>query len=304
MTKRVGTTMAKKFDLGYYCSEGVHSIFTHGFMSFAAVCMIVACLLIMGSFSLVAVNLDNMLGDLEAENEFLAYIDETYTEDQAKVLQSQIEAIPNVAEVTFVSRDKALDDFRAGREENPLLSDLDGSVLRDRYRIHVDDIEQLEQTVKQVEQVEGIADTNAAYEIAQGFVTVRNIAAGVAIVLVSILAVVSLFIIANTTKLAFFYRREEIAIMKMCGATNAFIRWPFIVQGMILGLAGAIVAFFLQWGVYELVGKAVIQSDGLSLVTILPFTSLIVNILPVFCGAGLLIGVVGSVLAIRKFLQV
>ena len=304
MTKRVGTTMAKKFDLGYYCSEGVHSIFTHGFMSFAAVCMIVACLLIMGSFSLVAVNLDNMLGDLEAENEFLAYIDETYTEDQAKALQSQIEAIPNVAEVTFVSRDEALDDFRAGREENPLLSDLDGSVLRDRYRIHVDDIEQLEQTVKQVEQVGGIADTNAAYEIAQGFVTVRNIAAGVAIVLVSILAVVSLFIIANTTKLAFFYRREEIAIMKMCGATNAFIRWPFIVQGMILGLAGAIVAFFLQWGVYELVGKAVIQSDGLSLVTILPFTSLIVNILPVFCGAGLLIGVVGSVLAIRKFLQV
>lgn len=304
MTKRVGTTMAKKFDLGYYCSEGVHSIFTHGFMSFAAVCMIVACLLIMGSFSLVAVNLDNMLGDLEAENEFLAYIDETYTEDQAKALQSQIEAIPNVAEVTFVSRDEALDDFRAGREENPLLSDLDGSVLRDRYRIHVDDIEQLEQTVKQVEQVEGIADTNAAYEIAQGFVTVRNIAAGVAIVLVSILAVVSLFIIANTTKLAFFYRREEIAIMKMCGATNAFIRWPFIVQGMILGLAGAIVAFFLQWGVYELVGKAVIQSDGLSLVTILPFTSLIVNILPVFCGAGLLIGVVGSVLAIQKFLQV
>ena len=296
--------MAKKFDLGYYCSEGVHSIFTHGFMSFAAVCMIVACLLIMGSFSLVAVNLDNMLGDLEAENEFLAYIDETYTEDQAKALQSQIEAIPNVAEVTFVSRDEALDDFRAGREENPLLSDLDGSVLRDRYRIHVDDIEQLEQTVKQVEQVEGIADTNAAYEIAQGFVTVRNIAAGVAIVLVSILAVVSLFIIANTTKLAFFYRREEIAIMKMCGATNAFIRWPFIVQGMILGLAGAIVAFFLQWGVYELVVKAVIQSDGLSLVTILPFTSLIVNILPVFCGAGLLIGVVGSVLAIRKFLQV
>lgn len=92
--------------------------------------------------------------------------------------------------------------------------------------------------------------------------------------------------------------------MKMCGATNAFIRWPFIVQGMILGLADAIVAFFLQWGVYELVGKAVIQSDGLSLVTILPFTSLIVNILPVFCGAGLLIGVVGSVLAIRKFLQV
>ena len=296
--------MARRFNVGYYCSEGVHSIFTHGFMSFAAVCMIVACLLIMGSFSLVAVNLDNMLGDLEAQNEFLAYIDETYTEEQAQALQPQIEAIPNVAEVTYVSRDQALEDFKAGREGNELLDDLDGSVLRDRYRIHVDDIEQLKQTVDQVAAISGIADTNAAYEIAQGFVTVRNIAAGVAVVLVTILAVVSLFIIANTIKLGFFYRREEIAIMKMCGATNAFIRWPFVVQGMILGLAGAIVAFFLQWGVYELVSKTVIQSDGLSLVTILPFPSLILNILPVFCGAGLLIGVVGSVLAIRKFLQV
>lgn len=296
--------MAKRFDIGYYCSEGIHSIFTHGFMSFAAVCMIVACLLIMGSFSLVAVNLDNMLGDLEAENEFLAYIDETYTEDQAKALQSQIEAIPNVAEVTFVSRDEALEDFKAGRQDNPLLNDLDGEVLRDRYRIHVDDIELLEQTVKQVEQVEGVADTNAAYEIAQGFVTVRNIAAGVAIVLVSILAVVSLFIIANTTKLAFFYRREEIAIMKMCGATNAFIRWPFIVEGMILGMTGALVAFFAQWGIYELVSKAIIQNNGLSLITVLPFTSLAWQFLLVFIVAGLLIGVVGSVLAIRKFLQV
>ena len=304
MTKRVGTTMAKKFDLGYYCSEGVHSIFTHGFMSFAAVCMIVACLLIMGSFSLVAVNLDNMLGDLEAENIFLAYVDETYTEEQSRALQSEIEAVPNVSDVTFVTKGEAMEDYKAGRENNPLVADLPDEVLRDRFEIHVKDIEQMEAAVEQVKLIPGIVNTRAALDIAQGFVAVRNIAAGVAIVLVSILAVVSLFIIANTTKLAFFYRREEIAIMKMCGATNAFIRWPFIVQGMILGLAGAVVAFFLQWGVYELVSKAVIQSDGMSLVTILPFTSLIVNILPVFCGAGLLIGVVGSVLAIRKFLQV
>ena len=273
-------------------------------MSFAAVCMIVCCLLIMGSFSLVAVNLDNMLGDLEAENEFLAYIDDSYTEEEARALQPQIEAVPNVSEVTFVTRAEALDDFRAGRENNELLNDLPDEVLRDRFRIHVEDIEQLSTTVDQVEQITGVADVSVALEIAQGFVMVRNIATGVAVVLVGILAVVSLFIIANTIKLATFYRREEIAIMKMCGATNAFIRWPFVVEGMILGLTGAVVAFFLQWGVYELVARAVIQSNGLSLLTILPFTSLIVDILPVFCGAGLLIGVVGSVLAIRKFLQV
>lgn len=296
--------MAKRFDFKYYCSEGFHSIFTHGFMSFAAVCMIVACLLIMGSFSLVAVNLNHMLGDLEAENLFLAYVDESYTEEEARALQPEIESVPNVAQVTFVTRAQAMDDWRAGREDNELLASLPDEVLRDRFEIHVKDIEQMESAVKQVEGITGVVKTRAALDIAQGFVMVRNIAAGVAIVLVTILAVVSLFIIANTIKLATFYRREEIAIMKMCGATNAFIRWPFIVEGMILGLVGALVAFFLQWGVYELVERAVIQSNGLSLLVVLPFLSLAPQFLLVFIAAGLLIGVVGSVLAIRKFLQV
>ena len=171
--------MARRFDFQYYCSEGFHSIFTHGFMSFAAVCMIVACLLIMGSFSLVAVNLNHMLGDLEDDNLFLAYVDENYTEEEARALQSQIEAVPNVGQVTFVTRAEAMDDFRAGREDNPLLADLPDEVLRDRFEIHVDDIEQLQTTSEQVDEITGIADVNAAYDIAQGFVMVRNIAAGV-----------------------------------------------------------------------------------------------------------------------------
>lgn len=296
--------MAKKFDLGYYCSEGVHSIFTHGFMSFAAVCMIVACLLIMGSFSLVAVNLDNMLGDLEAENIFLAYVDETYTEEQSRALQSEIEAVPNVSDVTFVTKGEAMEDYKAGRENNPLVADLPDEVLRDRFEIHVKDIEQMEAAVEQVKLIPGIVNTRAALDIAQGFVTVRNIAAGVAIVLVSILAVVSLFIIANTTKLAFFYRREEIAIMKMCGATNAFVRWPFVFEGLILGLVGAVAAFFLQWGIYVLVGSAISGSDTISLITVLPFQPMALRVLGVFVLTGFVIGAGGSVLAIRKFLQV
>jgi len=296
--------MARKFDAGYYISEGVHSIFTHGFMSFAAVCMIVACLLIMGSFSLVAVNLENMLGDLEDENEFLAYIEETYSEEKARSLQAAIESIPNVSKVTFVTRQQALEDFKAGREANELLNDLPPEVLRDRYRIHVEDIELLQQTSEAVRQVAGVADVNAAYEVAQGFVLVRNIATGVALVLIGILMVVSLFIIANTIKLATFYRREEIAIMKMCGATDGFIEWPFVVEGLLLGLTGALIAFFAQWGVYHLVGRFIIQGNGLSLVTMLSYTSMIKTILPVFCGTGAIIGVGGSLMAIRKFLQV
>ena len=296
--------MARKFDAGYYISEGFHSIFTHGFMSFAAVCMIVACLLIMGSFSLLAVNLDNMLGDLEAENEFIAYIDETYTEEQARAIQDDIQAVTNVSEAIFVTRAEALEDFKAGRESNELMDDLPAENFRDRYRIHVKDIEAMSATVKAVEGIAGVAKVRAALEIAQGFVLVRNIATGVAVVLIAILAVVSLFIISNTIKLATFYRREEIAIMKMCGATNGFIRWPFVVEGLILGMTGAMVAFFAQWGVYQLVAKLVIQGNGLSLVTMLSYGSMVPTILTIFCGTGAIIGVGGSLLAIRKFLQV
>lgn len=92
--------------------------------------------------------------------------------------------------------------------------------------------------------------------------------------------------------------------MKMCGATDSFIQWPFVVEGLLLGLTGALLAFFAQWGIYQVVLKVIVQGNGLSLVTMLPFTSMIGTILPVFCLTGGLIGVVGSLLAIRKFLQV
>lgn len=297
--------MARRFDAGYYISEGVHSIFTHGFMSFAAVCMIVACLIIMGSFTLLAVNLDNMLGDLENENEMLVYIEDTLNEEQARALQPKLAQVDNVSQLTFVTKEAALEDFRAKRESNAqVLADLPDDTLRDRYRVHVTDIERMAQTKEALEHVEGVAWVRAAIEIADGFVLVRNIATGVAMALIGVLLVVSLFIIANTIKLATFYRREEIAIMKMCGATDGFIEWPFVVEGMILGLTGALIAFFVQWGLYQLVAKLAIQGNGLSLVTMISYSSMATTILAVFCGVGAVIGVGGSLLAIRKFLQV
>jgi len=155
-----------------------------------------------------------------------------------------------------------------------------------------------------VQAVTGVAKVVAALNIAKGFVLLRNVATGVAVVLIAILAVVSLFIISNTIKLATFYRREEIAIMKMCGATDGFIRWPFVVEGMVLGLTGALLAFFAQWGIYHLVGELIIQKNGLSLVVMLSYADMAKVILAMFCGSGILIGVGGSLLAIRKFLHV
>ena len=296
--------MSKRFDAGYYLSEGFRSIFTHGFMSFAAVCMIVACLLIMGSFTLLAVNLDQLLGSFEAENEFLAYIDENYTTEEAQALQTKIESIPNVKQAIFVTREEALQEYKEGRADNSLLDQMPASALRDRYRIHVADIEQMSSTVEAVKGIKGVANVRAAIDIANGFVLARNIATGVAVILVGILLIVSLFIISNTIRLATFYRREEIAIMKMCGATDAFIRWPFVVEGMILGLLGAVLAFLAQWGVYEVAVKLIVQNNGLSPMVMLPYGEMAPNILGAFCVTGFVIGVGGSLLSIRKFLQV
>ncbi len=294
----------KRFDIRYHLREGFRSIFTHSFMSFAAVCMIVACLLIMGSFSLVAINMDHNLQQLEKENEFLAYIDETYTEEQARALQSQLEAVPNVASATFISRQDALEKYKEEQGNNELFNDLPPTVLRDRFSIHVHNIEQMKPTVLRVEEVPGVVNISVELEVAQGVVTLRNMATAIAGVLIIILLLVSLFIISNTIRLATFYRRDEIAIMKMCGATNWFIRGPFIVEGLLLGLIGAMAAFGLQWGVYTAIVRVVIETEGTQLLDILPFGQMALSVFGVFSGTGLVIGVGGSLLAIRKFLQV
>lgn len=294
-------------NLGYFISEGFHSIFTHGLMSFAAVCMIVACLLIMGSFTLVAVNLGGMLGDMERDTEFLAYVDETLSEEEITALGERLRQLPNVASVEFATKEEAKTAYvnkYANSGNADLFAELPDNAFRDRYLIRVVDIEQFAQTVQAVRNTQGVGGDQAAPEIAQGLVVIRNVAAAVALVLVAMLLVMSIFIIANTTKLATFTRRDEIAIMKMVGATNGFIRWPFVVEGIILGLFGAVVAFFLEWGLYTLVREAVNASDVLQLVTVIPFVTVAPWVLAAFAGVGLIVGVFGSAVTIGKFLQV
>lgn len=293
-----------RFIPGYFIKEGFQSIFSHGLMSFAAVCMIVACLIIMGSFSLVAINADQMLGTLEAENEFLAYIDESYSMDEIENLKSRVERLPNVASVKYVSREEAKETYLAGHTNEGLYAELPDEVFRDRLAIQVKDLTLFSATVRSVEGLNGVVNIRAESDIAEGFVTVRNVATGIATVLVVILAAVSLFIIANTIRLATFARREEIAIMKMCGATNSFIRWPFVIEGLILGLFGAVFAFFLQWLIYSLLYTAVVSSGAITLFALVPFGSIWGNVFGSFLLAGAVIGAGGSGFAIRRFLRV
>ena len=293
-----------KHDFRYFAHEGLSNMFSHGFMSFAAVGITVACLLIMGTFTLVAVNANELLRDLEQENEILAYVDDSYDEAQARALEKKLLSIPNVASATFISKEEAMENFVEQYPDEALFQDLDPEILRDRYAIKIADLRQQKQTVEQVKAVEGIAKVNAYEEIAGGFITVRNVATVVCVALIAILFVVSVFIISNTIKLTTFDRREEIAIMRMVGATNGFIRWPFVYEGFLFGILGAAVAFLLQWGLYEAVARGVANNDTLQLISIIPFTDMWVPVAISFAAAGIIIGVGGSLSAIRKFLQV
>ena len=289
----------------YYVSEGFKGLFSHGFMSAAAIIIIAACLLITGSFSLVAVNIEYNLSKLMEENEFLAYVQDDYTEEQAQAIQSQIESIDNVASVTFISRQEAKDNYLADMgADNDLYSSLPDNVLRDRYSISVTDINQLSATIDKVREVEGIADISAALDVANGFITVRNVVTIVTIAMVAILLIISLFIVSNAIKLATLSRQEEIGIMKMCGATNGFIRMPFVFEGIVLGLASAIIGFACQWGIYELLINAIQSASRMQLVSIVPFVQVAPIMGAIFAGVGLIVGVCGSLLTIRKYLQV
>ena len=293
-----------KHDFGYFFHEGLSNMFSHGFMSFAAIGITVACLLIMGTFTLVAVNANELLRDLEQENEILAYVDDSYTEEQAKALQSKLEAVPNVASAKFISKEEAMEAFAEQYPDEALFQDLDPEIFRDRFAIKITDLEQIRQTKEAVESVTGIAKVNAYEEIAGGFITVRNVATVVCVALIAVLFVVSVFIISNTIKLTTFDRREEIAIMRMVGATNGFIRWPFVYEGFLLGFLSAAIAFFLQWGLYAAVAQGVDTNDTLQLIHIIPFQQLWPAVAGIFAAAGIVIGVGGSLSAIRKFLQV
>ena len=290
----------------YFAREGAYNMFSHGFMSFAAIGITVACLLIMGTFTLVAVNANAMLEDMESQNQMLAFVDKSLSEEEARALQRELLAVENVSAVEFISNVEAAEAFRARYEDDELFQGLPDDNFRHRYAVDLADIGRMSQTKAALEAVAGIGPGNvSAYEDeAAGFITIRNVAGVVCAVLIAVLFIVSVFIIANTIKLTTFDRRDEIAIMKMVGATNGFIRWPFVYEGFLLGLFSAVIGFFLQWGLYEAVARGVASNDTINLITVVPFREMWTYVAAIFAAAGMVIGVGGSLSAIRKFLQV
>ena len=294
----------KKNNIGYLLREGIRGIFLHGFMSFAAIWVTVACLLIMGTFGLVLYNLNEMIVELEQENEMLVYIDETYSEAEAKSVGSQINQIANVHNAQFVSREQAVVNFVDEMEDEDLFAGLNPSTFRDRFVITLEDNSKMRETEAAIRSIEGVADVSVHYEIQEGFQTVQRILNIASVIIIAVLLVVSMLIISNTVKLAMYDRKEEIAIMKMVGATNGFIRWPFVVEGFILGILASAIAFFLEWGLYNLLQTQISMVDSLDLITVVPFVEVIEIVAIGYAVVGFLVGVFGSLLSIRKFLKV
>jgi len=170
--------------------------------------------------------------------------------------------------------------------------------------VTLEDNTRMKQTDEQLKQLPGVAKTNAAYELAEGFSTIQDVLHMVSVAVIAVLLVVSLLIISNTVKLAMYDRKDEIAIMKMVGATNAFIRLPFQVEGFTLGMIGAVLAFGLEWVGYDYMIQRIGAVDSLQLFSFVSFQELLIPMVIVFGAAGMFVGIVGSGAAIRKFMDV
>ena len=272
----------KKNNIGYLLREGFRGVFLHGFMSFAAICVTVACLIIMGSFCLILYNTSALVKELEQENEMLVYIDESYSEAKAKSVGSQINLITNVRSATFVSRNQALDDFVETLNDPDAFAGLDPDTLRDRYVVTVEDNSLLKQTYDKLTQIEGVAEVVAHFEIAEGFQTVQNV-----------LNIASLVIVEKPSYSFSISVKRRIRLSSAPTSMVSFTR-----------VSPAAAAFFLEWGLYDFVLTKIQQLDTLKLFVLTPFTDVIEIVAIAYALTGFLVGVFGSLLSIRKFLKV
>ena len=291
-------------NFGYLIKEGIRGIFLHGFMSFAAVFVTVACLLIVGTFFSVIYNIGLKVEELNEENEILVFVDETFSDAEAKSVGSDLALVKNVEQAIFIPREEAYEDFREDMGQSGAFDGLSTQTFRHRFRILPTDPQLLEETKAALLEVEGVVKVKVADDVVNLLTTIQNVVSMFSIVVIVALVFVSLLIISNTVKLAMADRRDEIAIMKMVGATNGFIRLPFVVQGFLLGILGSGIAFGAEWLLYNFMANQLVQMDGGLLLTMVPFTQLILPMLVIFAGTGMFVGVVGSFASIRRFLKV
>lgn len=290
----------------YLIKEGFRNIWSNRMMSIASIAVLMSCLVMIGSASMLFVNIESLLGKIEEENVVMAFVEDGTSDADLEVMKEELENISNVKDVDFQSKEDAWEEQLNTMEEaqaeffQGLSKDIP---LPDAYKVTIDDLSIFDETVEKVKGVNHVETVRENKELAEKLVTIRQGVTVISIVIVAVLFAISMFIISNTIRLTVYSRRLEFSIMKSVGATNGFVRLPFVVEGMILGILSGVISLFLVFGIYQLVGvqfKDLFDSIQLKLVD---FWDYAVYMLLAFIGIGILSGVGGSMITMRKYLN-
>ncbi len=300
--------------LGRHCREGFRNIWRNGWMSFASISAISISLFILGVFLAVAMNVNKLAEDIEKEIEIRVYLDVSVDEAARLELQNDIGEIDGVKSIEFVSKEEGLEFLkeRLGEDGRELLEGQEGdnNPLPDSFTVQVYEPRTIDRVANGILALNEGLDPVPIYELNYGADTVRtlfqvtDVVRNVGLFLVGGLALMSMFLIANTIKITIVARRREISIMKLVGATNGFIRWPFFIEGALLGLFGSAIPVLVLFILYHQLISATELELGLLQVALLPLSEVSGVLGGLLLGIGFVIGVWGSTLSVRKFLKI
>lgn len=296
----------------YLANQGVENIWKNKMMAFATFCVLLISLLLVGMAGLFYVNVNSMIQGLGSQNEVVVLMQLGTTDEQNTAAQEAIAAIDNVDTIDFISKEEALDRQRtnlpsAQRIFNDYIGD-DASFMPDGFSVTVKNNDQIADTTAKIAAIDGVQSANASPQISEFLRELRRVVSLIAGAVIIALAVVSMIIISNTTKASVFARREEIQIMKYVGATNAFIRMPFFVEGMVTGFVAGVGSFFITWAVYRSIYNVLINQSMLMNTfgagSLIPFNKIRIIVLIAYIVVGAFIGALGSVISTRKHIDV
>ncbi len=294
----------KGSSLGYLTREGFRNVWVNKMMSIASVAVLMACLLIIGIGAMAYFNINSLLDIVEAQNIVMVYVSDEADDVKTSELRLSLENMDNIASCEFVPKEDAFQrqvELMGG--DSALFEGFKTSPLPDAFKVTVKDLSRFKETVSEIEKLDGVYNVRENSDLASKLVTVRRAVTIVSAGLVAMLFLVALFIISNTIRITMFSRKLEINIMKAVGATNSFIRWPFMVEGVLLGIISAGVSVLLLWGLYELIIYAfssVITMLGFSFV---PFLSYVWYIFGAFLAIGIITGSFGSMVSMNRYLK-
>lgn len=290
--------------LKYLTREGFRNLWVNRLMSLASITVLMACLIIIGIGSMLYFNLTAVLDNVESQNIVQVYIEDGTNELDTSEVGVKIKNMPNVGECEFVPKEDAFDKLVENMgSDSALFKGFKESPLPDAYRVTIKDLNLFEQTVKELNELEHVEIVRENSELASKLVAVRKAVTIASIGIVTMLFLVALFIISNTIRITMFSRKLEINIMKAVGATNGFIRWPFMIEGVLLGLIASVISLFLLWGIYELVCYVFADVTAMLNITLVPFVKYIWILLVAFTFIGVFTGTVGSMFSMNKYLR-